>query len=115
MSRRLKTPCATPGAVTSIHTGPHSFSVTVQMPLGVDLGSLSEDDVSYFHDMIHEYGEEIAFRMIRQSRMREGKFDAVPDHIPNARASDDDHNAMEIIRRSAARLLAADPSLGEDA
>lgn len=68
--------CATPGCITSVHTGPLSFTVSVQMPLGTDLSSLSEEDLSGFHDLVHDLGELVAFKMIRTARMREGKFDA---------------------------------------
>ena len=111
---RLKTPCATPGANYTITTGPRGFTVSVETPETADLGALSDDDLTDFHALIHDYAEELAFMMIQQARLREGRFDT-PAYIPNARVSDETHNAMEIVRRAAARLLAEDPSLGVDA
>ena len=117
MTRRLKTPCSTPGCITSIHTGPRSFSVTVQMPLGVDLSSLTEEDLSDFHEIIHRHGEEIAYSMIKQSLIRAGQFGDTPflrGLPPFAGQSDDDSNALEIIRRAAARMAENDPTLLDD-
>ncbi|UTC28687.1 hypothetical protein MARCHEWKA_01740 [Brevundimonas phage vB_BpoS-Marchewka] len=115
---RLKTPCSTPGSHYTIATHDRGFTVSVEMPDGVDLSSLRQDDLTAFHETIHRYAEDLAWQMIKQSQVRRGDFALGPhlrDDPPFATQTNDDSNAMEIIRRSAARLAAQDPTLVDDA
>ncbi|USN13844.1 hypothetical protein PAPPERLAPAPP_01700 [Brevundimonas phage vB_BpoS-Papperlapapp] len=115
---RLKTPCSTPGSHYTIATHDRGFTVAVEMPDGVDLSSLRQDDLTVFHETIHRYAEDLAWQMIKQSQVRRGDFALGPhlrDAPPFAAQAADDSNAMEIIRRAADRMAAAHPELLNDA